>query len=173
MTSDHATTSDHAADIDKHVRVYITVFVALMVLTLVTVAISRLHLSVPIAVTVALLVATVKGTLVACYFMHLISEKKLIYAVLALTVVFFIVLLAVPIFTTPHSYLRTEVILNGRWYFPRYSRGQFAQVKSWASKQATPSAPNSISQVLPSGSLFADNPELPSHGCGCAGSSNV
>ena len=35
MTSDHATdmTSDHAVDIDRHVRVYVTVFVALMVLT--------------------------------------------------------------------------------------------------------------------------------------------
>ena len=102
MTSDHAAasmTSDHAVDIDKHVKVYITVFVALMVLTLVTVAISRLHLSVPIAVTVALLVAIVKGSLVACYFMHLISEKKLIYAVLAVTVAFFVVLLALPVLT--------------------------------------------------------------------------
>jgi cytochrome c oxidase subunit 4 len=102
MTSDHAAasmTSDHAVDIDRHVKVYITVFVALMVLTIVTVAISRLHLSVPIAVTVALLVAIIKGSLVACYFMHLISEKKLIYAVLALTVAFFAVLLAVPSLT--------------------------------------------------------------------------
>jgi cytochrome c oxidase subunit IV len=102
MTSDHAAasmTSDHAVDIDRHVKVYITVFVALMVLTIVTVAISRLHLSVPIAVTVALLVAIIKGSLVACYFMHLISEKKLIYAVLALTVAFFFVLLAVPSLT--------------------------------------------------------------------------
>ncbi len=47
-------TSDHAADIDKTVRVYITVFVALMALTIITVAISRVHLPVPIAVTVAL-----------------------------------------------------------------------------------------------------------------------
>ena len=92
-------TSDHAADIDKHVRIYITVFVALMALTIVTVAISRFHLPVPIAVTVALLVATVKGSLVACYFMHLISEKKLIYAVLALTAVFFVALLALPVMT--------------------------------------------------------------------------
>ncbi|MGE0392738.1 MAG: cytochrome C oxidase subunit IV family protein [Vicinamibacterales bacterium] len=101
--SDHAATSmtgdDHAADIDKHVRVYITVFVALMVLTLVTVAISYLDLSVPMAVTLALIVATIKGSLVACYFMHLISEKKLILAVLALTVVFFAVLLALPVLT--------------------------------------------------------------------------
>src|SRR5687768_17304708 len=107
MTSDHAVdmTGDHAVDIDKHVRVYITVFVALMVLTIVTVAISYLDLSVPIAVTVALLVATVKGALVACYFMHLVSEKKLIYAVLALTVAFFVALLALPVVT--HS--------NGFW----------------------------------------------------------
>ena len=93
------TSGDHAADIDRHVRVYITVFVALMVLTIVTVAIARVHLPVPIAVTLALLVATVKGSLVACYFMHLISEKKLIYAVLLLTVVFFVALLALPVVT--------------------------------------------------------------------------
>ena len=97
--------SDHtAADIDKHVRVYITVFVALMALTLITVAISYLHLPLPMAVTVALLVATVKGTLVACYFMHLISEKKLIYAVLAVTAVFFVALLALPVFTVRDGY---------------------------------------------------------------------
>jgi cytochrome c oxidase subunit 4 len=101
MTSDHALdpVTDHAADIDRHVRIYITVFVALMVLTIVTVAVSRLHLSVPVAVTLALVVATVKGSLVACYFMHLVSERKLIYAVLALTVVFFAVLVALPIFS--------------------------------------------------------------------------
>jgi cytochrome c oxidase subunit 4 len=108
MTSDHAATSatnDHAVDIDRHVRVYITVFVALMVLTVVTVAISYLDLSVPVAVTVALFVATIKGALVAGYFMHLISEKKLIYAVLVLTIAFFAALIALPLFT--HS--------NGFW----------------------------------------------------------
>ena len=105
--SDHAAdmTGDHAVDIDKHVKVYITVFVTLMVLTVVTVAVSYLDLSVPLAVTVALVIATVKGSLVACYFMHLISEKKLIYAVLALTAAFFVALLALPVVT--HS--------NGFW----------------------------------------------------------
>jgi cytochrome c oxidase subunit 4 len=108
MTShhdDHAMTSDHSVDIDKHVRVYIMVFVALMVLTVVTVAVSRLHLSVPLAVAVALFVAIIKGSLVAGYFMHLVSEKKLIYAVLAVTAAFFIVLMALPVVT--HS--------NGFW----------------------------------------------------------
>jgi cytochrome c oxidase subunit 4 len=97
-------TSDHAVDIDRHVRVYITVFVALMILTIITVAVSRLHLSVPIAVTVALLVAIIKGSLVACYFMHLISEKKLIYAVLTLTAFFFAALLALPAFTQSNGF---------------------------------------------------------------------
>ena len=109
--SDHAATTDHEdhaghdpADIDRHVRVYIMVFVALMVLTIVTVAVSRFHLSVPVAVAVALFVATVKGTLVAGYFMHLLSEKKLIIAVLALTVAFFVVLLALPVLTHSNGY---------------------------------------------------------------------
>jgi cytochrome c oxidase subunit 4 len=92
-------TSDHAVDIDKHVRIYISVFVALMALTIITVAISRYHLPVHIAVTIALLVATIKGSLVACYFMHLISEKKLIYAVLVLTAIFFVALLFLPVVT--------------------------------------------------------------------------
>ncbi len=99
MTSDHA-----AVDIDRHVRVYITVFVALMALTIITVAVSRLHLALPIAVTVALLVAIIKGSLVACYFMHLISEKKLIYGVLTLTAVFFLALLALPAVTHSNGY---------------------------------------------------------------------
>jgi cytochrome c oxidase subunit 4 len=92
-------TTDHVVDIDKQVRIYITVFVSLMALTIITVAISRFHLPIPIAVSVALLVAIVKGSLVACYFMHLISEQKLIYAVLGLTAVFFAVLLALPVLT--------------------------------------------------------------------------
>jgi cytochrome c oxidase subunit 4 len=100
MTSDHSSmTGDHAVDIDKHVRVYITVFVALMVLTIITVAVSYLDLAIPLAVTVALFVATIKGALVAGYFMHLVSEKKLIYAVLALTLAFFVALMALPVFT--------------------------------------------------------------------------
>ena len=105
--ADHAT-SDHAVDIDKHVKVYITVFVALMVLTIITVAVSYLHLSMPMAVTVAMFVAVVKGSLVAGYFMHLVSEKKLIYAVMALTVAFFIVLMALPVLTHNNGYWINE-----------------------------------------------------------------
>lgn len=89
---------DHA-DIDRQVRTYIFVFVTLMALTIVTVAISRLHLPVHAAIAVALVVATVKGGLVASYFMHLISERKLIYWVLAFTVTCFIAVLLLPLWS--------------------------------------------------------------------------
>ena len=82
----------------QHVRKYIIVFVSLLALTLVTVTVSYLHLGIVAAIIVALIVATIKGSLVACYFMHLISEKKLIYFALVLTVVFFIALMGLPLF---------------------------------------------------------------------------
>ena len=86
-------------DIDRHVRTYILVFVTLMALTIVTVAISRLHLPVHTAIAVALVVATIKGGLVASYFMHLISERKLIYWVLGFTVAFFFAVLLLPLWS--------------------------------------------------------------------------
>ena len=89
--------ADHGAeDIAKHVKIYISIFAVLMVLTVVTVAVSYLHLSIAAAIVVAMLIASVKGSLVACYFMHLLTEKKLIYWILAMTVAFFIVLLLAP-----------------------------------------------------------------------------
>lgn len=84
-------------DIQKHVKIYKIIFVTLMVLTVVTVAVSYLHLPVLPAVIVALLVATFKGSLVAGYFMHLTQEKPIIIWTLLLTVFFFIVLLLIPV----------------------------------------------------------------------------
>ena len=72
------------------------VFVALAALTMITVAVSYLHLQGWHAVAVALAIASVKGFLVAGYFMHLLSEKKLIYAVLLLTLFFLALLLWIP-----------------------------------------------------------------------------
>jgi cytochrome c oxidase subunit 4 len=84
--------------IKRETRGYVLVFVALMALTVITVGISYLHLPTLPAVALALLVAIVKGSLVACYFMHLLSEKRAIYAVLVLTVVFFLVLMLMPLY---------------------------------------------------------------------------
>ncbi|MCH7812906.1 MAG: cytochrome C oxidase subunit IV family protein [Planctomycetes bacterium] len=80
-------------------RVYLLVFGALAVFTLVTVGASYLDVSVPMAILIALLIASVKASLVACYFMHLISERKALYSVLLLCVFFLIALMLLPILT--------------------------------------------------------------------------
>lgn len=88
--------SSNAHDIKKEVKGYLIVFLVLSILTIVTVAVKYLHLPLVGAIILALIIASVKASLVACYFMHLISEQKLIYIILAFTVVFFIGLLALP-----------------------------------------------------------------------------
>src|SRR2546429_4639600 len=76
--------------IARYVKVYITVFIALLVGTLLTVMMYSFHFnSVAVTVAIALFIATVKASLVAGFFMHLISEKKAIYAILLATVFFF------------------------------------------------------------------------------------
>ena len=92
-----------AEDIKKHIVVYYKVFAALAVLTTVTVAISYLDFGIGAAVLVAMLVASVKGTLVACYFMHLLSERGLVFWVLGLCAVFFAFLMVLPVVTVGES----------------------------------------------------------------------
>jgi cytochrome c oxidase subunit 4 len=88
-----------AHDIKAHVRTYMMVFGALMVLTLVTVAVSYLDMPRLPAVTVALLIASFKAALVAMFFMHLKGERRIIYWSLYLTAVFFVMLFALPMWT--------------------------------------------------------------------------
>ena len=83
----------------QHIKVYVTIFVALAVLTVVTVGISYLHLPTGFAITLAMVVATVKAGLVAGYFMHLISEEKVILWVLLLCAAFLFVLFILPLGT--------------------------------------------------------------------------
>jgi len=84
--------------IKKETRVYVLVFVALAALTVVTVGVSYLQLSKLPAIALALTIAIIKGSLVACYFMHLISEKKVVCYVLILTVLFFAALMLMPVY---------------------------------------------------------------------------
>jgi cytochrome c oxidase subunit IV len=97
--ADRAAAHDHV-DIDRHVRAALLVFLSLLVLTGFTVAAWTLHLPTRSAVTLALLIAVVKGSLVAGWFMHLVSERRLIYWVLALTAAFFVPLLLIPVLTS-------------------------------------------------------------------------
>lgn len=90
---------DHGHDLaalDRHVKAALIVFASLLVLTGFTVGAYFLHLPHRVAIVLALLIALVKGSLVVAWFMHLISEKRLIYWVLGLTVFLFFVLLFAP-----------------------------------------------------------------------------
>jgi len=86
--------TEHAEfDVKNHVRVYIAVFAAVGILTLVNVAASYLTTTVAPGVTIALIIAIVNAALVAYYFMHLPTEGKVVHMVLAVTAVFLVALL--------------------------------------------------------------------------------
>src|SRR5881409_2210507 len=91
------------AEVKQTIRKYLMVGAALFDGTAITVAANQVHLAIPLAITVALIIATVKGSMVASVFMHLSHEKKWIYGALILTVLFFAVLLSVPLFTVRDS----------------------------------------------------------------------
>lgn len=103
-----------AADIQHHVKIYIRVFIALAVLTVVTVAVAQIgynqNWSITTAVVIALLVASIKAGLVACYFMHLISEKGALFWILANCALFFVLLLAIPVLTDSETINRAKVV---------------------------------------------------------------
>ena len=90
--------SGHSHDIQKEIRTYWIVFAALIICTFLTVLIAQFHFPLVIAVTLALTVAVFKGSLVCGFFMHLISERQLIYTILIFTVSFFIGLIFLPLY---------------------------------------------------------------------------
>jgi cytochrome c oxidase subunit IV len=86
-------------DVAKHVKIYIGVFLALLVGTLITVLLNSVHFdSMRVTIAIALAVALVKAGLVAGVFMHLASERKVIYLLLAFTVFFFLGLMFLTLF---------------------------------------------------------------------------
>jgi cytochrome c oxidase subunit 4 len=96
--------SHNPAEFQAHIKRYLFVFYALIVGTVLTVAASRLHIdSVALTVAIALFIACIKGFLVAGYFMHLISEKKMIYGILLATVFFFAGLMFLTVWSMNHE----------------------------------------------------------------------
>jgi caa(3)-type oxidase subunit IV len=77
--------------------IYWAVFAGLGVFTVLTVGAAYLHMAMAKAVPLALLIATIKTTLVARYFMHLKGERAVIFTFLGLTVAFVVVLITLPL----------------------------------------------------------------------------
>ena len=84
-------TAQAQEDFSHHVRRYLYIFYALLFGTLVTVGASYIPFgNHAINIAVALVIACGKAFLVAGFFMHLISERKMIYGLLAFTAFFFL-----------------------------------------------------------------------------------
>ena len=84
-----------------HIANYRKVFIFLLIGTTLTVCASYMDFnvqnSIAGAVFVGLTIAFIKGYLVAANFMHLNSEKKMIYWILVLTIFFLALLLFIPL----------------------------------------------------------------------------
>lgn len=82
---------DEAAHVAAHIKMYLVIGGALMVLTLVTVGLSYIDFgSHSRNVIIGMIVATFKASLVAAIFMHLKGERKTIWQVLIFTTIFVI-----------------------------------------------------------------------------------
>jgi caa(3)-type oxidase subunit IV len=91
-------TAQHDESLDQHVRRYLYVFYALLFGTLITVGASYIPFgNHAINIAVALCIACGKAFLVAGFFMHLISERKMIYGLLGFTVFFFLGLMVLTV----------------------------------------------------------------------------
>ena len=110
----NGSTSAHAVN----VRGYLAVFAALLVLTVVTVAVASLNLTEGATVAVAVTIATVKATLVAMFFMHLKGEKPMVFWSLGLTAVLFAALFFFLLWTEGDRLTGTR-LLDAFWTAPK------------------------------------------------------
>ncbi len=99
-TKPHAEAAAAHDDFAHHVRRYLFVFYALLFGTVITVLASYIPWgNREVNIGVALFIAVCKASLVACYFMHLISERKMVYCILAFTAFFFAGLMFLTLFS--------------------------------------------------------------------------
>ena len=103
MNANKKQSDDQVEDIQHHIKIYMNVFIALAVLTLVTVAVSFLKVSFIEAFFIAITVATIKGSLVLSYFMHLLDEKPAVIWILATTMIAFLILMFIPLISLTDS----------------------------------------------------------------------
>ena len=92
-TIHHSPTPDEKAAIHEEMKLYLYVFGALMLLTLTTLGITSFDLAYSRASILAISVATIKASLVACFFMHLLGEKKYLFMILHVPLVALLALL--------------------------------------------------------------------------------
>ena len=100
----------HSFDaIKKHRKVYVSVFVGLLIGTALTVGMYYVHFDqLWRTVLIALIIATIKASLVAAFFMHLSNERKAIYSTLLVTAFFLVAMMYLFIHARTDVPLETE-----------------------------------------------------------------
>lgn len=99
-----------ADDVRRSVKLYLGVLFALAVLTCLTVYVAHWRFASLVgAIAIAMVIASVKGSLVASVFMHLMHEKRVIFVILALTFFFLIFLLLWPAMTSTNDMIHGVV----------------------------------------------------------------
>jgi len=94
-------------DVKRHVRQHLIIAVGLALGTLFTLWTSQTNFgSHSLNIAITLCVAAAQAFMVAGFFMHLLSEKKMIYCFLVFTAVFFVVMMAITVF----AHMDTNVV---------------------------------------------------------------
>lgn len=103
--------ASNSHDLQKDIKKYKNIYYALLVFTVITVLAGKLHLTLSLTIILALLIASFKASLVASFFMHLSSEKPVIYWILIGTVIGFFSMIVL-IYVSHHS------VYEGMRYVP-------------------------------------------------------
>ncbi|HEX7343120.1 MAG TPA: cytochrome C oxidase subunit IV family protein [bacterium] len=95
MSNEHSPHAAHALPL----RIYLSVGAALLILTAITVSLSFVHLG-PFNLVVALSIATIKATLVALFFMHLLYDNKLYLLIFVFALIILGIFIILTLFDT-------------------------------------------------------------------------
>jgi len=91
--------SEHSTPHVSSLKTYLGIGGALLLLTIVTVAVSYMDLG-GFNVVAALFIATIKGTLVVLFFMHLLHDNKMYLLIFLASLVFLSILIIFTMFDT-------------------------------------------------------------------------
>ena len=99
--------------VHQQIKNYVIIFGLLMILSVVTVLLSSLQVQVGFGVALALIVAGIKGSLVAGIFMHMFTEKiSVVNLVLIFSGIFFLVMIGLILFGYFDSFVMERAVVE-------------------------------------------------------------
>jgi len=95
--SKHQSKEEEIEEVRRHVRQHKIIALGLVAATVLTICVSLTSLNPSLKIAIAMAIACTQGFLIVAFFMNLISEKKMIFSVLVVTVLFFTVQMGVTV----------------------------------------------------------------------------